>query len=145
MEPTCINLKREFGDRFKVAYEESYAAERGNHARAEDPWLMVILCQHGEIYPYGDDLLVASTKKAGSIARTLKALPYVSLYREGFCGSDLIFPLDQFEAVAAIMKPRKRRRLSEAARRRAADRLRKYQFTKNNLGATAAVQSENRA
>ena len=55
MTAECVNLKARFGGRFKVVYEESYAAERGGHGRAEDPWLMVIPCQHGEIYPYGYD------------------------------------------------------------------------------------------
>lgn len=30
-EPACINLKEHYGDRFKVVYEESYSAERGDH------------------------------------------------------------------------------------------------------------------
>lgn len=38
----CINLKKRFGDRFKVAYEESYYAQYGANARGEDPWYMIL-------------------------------------------------------------------------------------------------------
>ena len=113
--------------------------------RAADPWLMVIMCQHGEIYPFGDDQLVASTKKPGTIAKRLKALPFATIHKDGSDGMDMIFPADRFDDVAAIMKPRKRRRMSEEARHRAAKRLRKYQFTKGHPGATPAVQGPNRA
>lgn len=55
----CLNLKRIFGERYKVAYEESYYAEYGPNAYREDPWLMVLLCQHGEICPWGGQNLAA--------------------------------------------------------------------------------------
>ena len=45
----CINLKERFGDRFKVAYEESYYAQHGPNARVEDPVYMILLCRHGDI------------------------------------------------------------------------------------------------
>ncbi len=144
MSTDCINLKRQFGDQYKVTYEESYYAEYGPSARTEDPWLMVILCQHGEIYPHGGNQLAASTKVAGGIARTLKALTFTTLHQDGADGVDVIFPIDRFDEIAAVMKPRKRRRMTEAAKRQAADRLRQYQFTKGQCPASAAVQSENR-
>ena len=62
---TCINLKERFGDRYKVEHEESYHADRGENARTEDPWLQVLLCQHGHIYPHGRDVLAASTNTRG--------------------------------------------------------------------------------
>ena len=144
MTAECINLKQQFGGRFKVAYEESYHAERGDNGRAEDPWLMVVLCQNGEIYPYGDDQLVASTKIAGGVARVLKALTFTTLHKDGSDGVDVIFPADRFEDVAGIMKPRKRRRMTEEAKRQAAERLRKYRFPKGQSRADAAVQHANR-
>ena len=49
----CINLKEMFGDRYKVTYEESYYADHGETAYKEDPWLMILLCQHGHICPWG--------------------------------------------------------------------------------------------
>ena len=129
MTAECVNLKERFGDRFKVANEESYQAERGDHGRAEDPWLMVILCLNGEIYPYGDDQLVASTKVAGGVARALTALAFTTLHKDGSDGADVIFPVDRFDEVAGIMKPRKRRRVSDAERKRLAEMGAKFRFS----------------
>ena len=67
----CINLKERFGDRHPVKHEESYVADRGDGARAEDPWLMIIPCKHGHLYPHDGDLLGASTDRRGPIARSL--------------------------------------------------------------------------
>ena len=59
-------------------------------------------------------------------------------------GVDVIFSVDRFEDVAELMKPRKRRRMTEEAKRQAAERLRKYQFPKGQSRADAAVQHANR-
>ena len=91
-----------YGDRFKVVYEESYYAERGDNGRAEDPWLMVVLCQNGEIYPYGDDQLVASTKSRGAVAKQLQGLEFAILHKDGADGSDVIFPVDRFEVIEGV-------------------------------------------
>ena len=124
----CINLKKRFGDRFQVRYEESYHAERGEGARAEDPWLMIIPCQNGHICPWGGSELAASTKAAGSVARRLKALAFTQTAQDGDDGATVLFDVKHFAPVAEIMKPRRRRRLSPEARLAAAERLRKYQF-----------------
>ena len=36
--PDCVDLKEHFGHKYRVAYEESYAAERGERAFARDPY-----------------------------------------------------------------------------------------------------------
>jgi hypothetical protein len=69
-----VNLKARFGKRFRVDYEESYYAERGQGAKADDPWLQILLCQHGRIYLHGGELLGASTQKHGAVATTLARL-----------------------------------------------------------------------
>ena len=46
MPALCIDLKKLFGKQFRVCYEESYHADKGEGARAADPWLMILLCQH---------------------------------------------------------------------------------------------------
>ena len=77
--PACINLKERFGHHYRVAYEESYYAEYGPNARIEDPWLMVVLCEHGEICPWGGTTLAACTNKAGAVAKRLKSLPFTKV------------------------------------------------------------------
>jgi len=124
----CINLKQRFGKPFKVVYEESYYAQYGGNARTEDPWLMILLCQHGHIYPYGGTKLAVSTDKAGAVAKRIKALPFAEVVQDGDDGANVVFDVSHFEEVARIMKPRRRRRLSPKQRHRNAERLAKYAF-----------------
>lgn len=137
----CVNLRAKFGDRFKVIMEESYAAERGSGARADDPWLQIIPCQHGHIYPYGDDMLVASTAKRGRVARALSELESTTVWRDGDDGMDLLFHVDDFEQVAQRMKPRRRRRLSEQERQRLAE-MGRQQLKKRRQGNVQAPSEE---
>ncbi len=105
-----VNLKERYGHRFKVAYDESYYAERGDHGRAEDARLMVLLCDHGHMYPFGGDLLAASTDKRGAVAGRLAGLDCTTVVQDGDDGVNATFHVHDFEEVAAVMKPRKRKR-----------------------------------
>lgn len=78
--------------------------------------------------------MAACTDKAGSTARRLKALPFAVVAQDGDDGANVVFPVDRFEEVAEIMRPRRRRRLSPEAREAARVRLLKYRF-----GAAAQV------
>jgi hypothetical protein len=60
----------------------------------------------------------------GGIAQALKALTFTTLHQDGSDGADVIFPVDRFEQVAKIMKPRKRRRMTPEDQQQAANRLR---------------------
>ena len=117
----CVNLKERFGNRFKIQHEESYAAERSEFRTAEEPWLQIIPCRHGHICPWGGSTLAACTDKAGGVARRLKALPFTTVAQDGDDGANILFDMEHFEAVAEIILPRKRRRLSEAGRQRLAE------------------------
>ena len=99
----CIDLKRTFGDRFKVAYEESYHAEYGPNAHREDAWLMILLCQHGHISPWGRRQLAACTDKAGPIAKRLRELPFVdrNASQDGSEGINAVFDVTTGETPAA--------------------------------------------
>ena len=125
---TCINLKERFGDVYKVGHEESYHADRGENARTVDPWYMQIPCQHGHIYPHGRDVLAASTNTRGGIARKLAALDCTTVVQDGSDGINATFHVRDFERVAQLMKPKRRRRLTGEQRRAAAERLAKYAF-----------------
>jgi len=123
----CINLKLRFGSRFKVRYEESYYAERGNRAHGEEPWLMIVHCQYGHICPWGGQTLAACTDNAGRIAKKLERLKFTTMAQDGDDGVNILFHGDHFEEVAQIMRPRRRRRLSASQRenlRRAGEKTR---------------------
>lgn len=106
------NLNELYGDRFRVVSEQSLIAERGENARNAEPWLMIIPCTNGHIYPHGDEMLGASTNRRGSISKALAMVPCVRVVQDGDDGLNAIFSVEDFDTVAAVMKPRRRRRLS---------------------------------
>ena len=118
--PECVDLRQRFGKRFRVAHEQSYHAEHGDHGRVEDTWLLILLCQHGEICPWGGELLAACTKTRGPVANRLLSLPFVAESQDGDDGANVIFPVERFDEVATIMRPRRRRQVSEQERARLA-------------------------
>ena len=124
----CVDLKAIFGDHLKLDVDKSYYAERPEFRRQEEPWLTHVLCQKGHIGVWGNNLLVACTNRAGSVAKRLKALPFVTVVQDGTDGVNATFPPDHFDAVAEIMKPRKRRRLSGEQRAKLVEAGAKYRF-----------------
>ncbi len=118
---TCIELTTQFGNRYRVSNEASHRAKRGERRRMQDPWLLTILCQHGHIYPHGGELLGASTNNRGPIAKRLSALPCVGVVQDGSDGINAVFHVNDFDTVAAVMKPKRRRKLSAEYCQRLAD------------------------
>jgi hypothetical protein len=123
----CTNLKAIFGHRHRVAYEESYRADRGDGARATDPWLQIIPCRYGHIFPHGGNLLAASVDGHPNVAGVLRKLPCCRVHHDGDFGElTVVFDVDHFDDVAAVIQPRRRRQVSTAER----DRLRSMGFHK---------------
>ena len=119
---TCINLKERFGRRFKVVYEESYWADRGTGARAEDPWLLIVPGRYGHISPHGGNLLAASVDGYRKVAGVLRRLPCCRVHQDGDYGElTVLFDVGDFAKVARIVRPRRRRQVSEAERQRLQD------------------------
>jgi hypothetical protein len=125
---SCIDLIEHYGDRFRVIREPSYSADRGVGARAHDPWVLQILCKFGHLYAHGGDMLGASTDRRGATARALAALPCVRVIQDGSDGINAAFRVADFETVAAIMKPKRRRVLTPEQRDRLVAIGAKYRF-----------------
>ena len=134
-----LDLKVMFGRRFKLGVDPSYHAERPDLRHDARPWLRTILCQHGEIIPWGNSTLAAVTAKAGTVARRLKALPNIEVWQDGSDGVTVLFDAADFDQIADIMRPRRRRHLTPEARAAAGERLRKYQFG-HAVGLTSDTQ-----
>jgi hypothetical protein len=124
----CVNLRERFGRQYRVEYEESYSAQYGPHARIDDPWLQIVPCQHGRVYPHGGNMLTAATNGRGPIIKKLLAVPGAKMWQDGDDGANILFPVEQFEDVAKLMRARRRRRLSPEQRAKAVERLAKYAF-----------------
>ena len=129
MTLTCINLRERFGDAYRIRHEESYAAERSEFRAAEEPWLQIIPCRHGHIYPWSDTLLAVSTNRRGPVAGRIRELPFVAVVQDGSDGINATFPVEAFDQVAAIVRPKRRRRLTPEHRAAATERLRRFQFS----------------
>ncbi len=119
MMETCINLKNRFGGRYRVVYEESFRADRGVRTRLEDPWLMIVPCRYGHIFPHDGSLLAASVDGHPNVAGVLRRLRCCRFHQDGDFGElTVLFNLVDFDKVAAIMRPRCRRQVSESEHER---------------------------
>ena len=108
---TPPDLKALYGARFQITFDQ--AAE----GRSKDPWMMQIPCagKGVMIYPHGENLLAVQCDHRPSIAKRLAELG-IRLVQDGDAEKTFVFPLDRFEEVAAIVKPRKRRIASPAVK-----------------------------
>lgn len=108
-EPTCVNLFARFGS--------TYVIDHGNTEGkwTESPWVMSIpcSCQSATIFPYGKNLLAVEVERRPEIVRRLKRLEGVRFYPSGQGSAVLVFDLALFEEVSEIVKPRKRRHVSD--------------------------------
>lgn len=139
----CVNLKERFGKKYRVDYEESYYAERGDGARADDPWLQTILCQRGRVFPWGGDKLAASTNGRGPTATKLTGLHFVTVPQDGDDGVTVVFPVDKFAQIAKLMLPRRRRQVSDAERARLAAMGAGFRFSPGTQSSSSERQSTN--
>ena len=106
----CIIPRDRFGDEYKIGHDPAYHAERTEFRAEEEPWFQLVLCQHGTIGPWGDDYLLACTRNRGSVATRLETLDCVEVVQDGDDGINVKFHINDFEVVAEIMRPRRRRR-----------------------------------
>jgi hypothetical protein len=65
------------------------------------------------IYPHGGDILAATTNKRGAVAKALAALPCTTVIQDGDDRITVAFHLDDFDEVAALMTPKRRRRVPD--------------------------------
>jgi hypothetical protein len=107
-KPTCLNLRSLFGHQFKIRHEESYRAERPEFRREVEPWLQIIPCEHGHIYPHGGNLLARSAARPGSINERVKSLPFATVHQDGSDGANVLFDVRYFDQVAEIVHPKRR-------------------------------------
>ena len=133
---TCINLKEQFGNRYKMRITPGYEKFK------RDPWNFEILCKFGVIYPHGDDQLgfvpfentsetpIKVTRNAINRATEgVMGLPCLISREESSDPKNLLFCLKDFRQIAKIVKPRRKKSMSEAHKRALLEGLRNYQET----------------
>ena len=112
-----INLRECVGGKYKIAYDEAFAAEHGPNARVDDPWLQLVPGRLGHVFPYGGELLGVSTNSRGPVANHLTALPCCEVVQDGDDGITVKFHVDHLQQVARIIHARTTRTLTAAQRK----------------------------
>lgn len=120
----CVNLRRRFGGTYRVTFDPAYDPKG---RRPPDPWYMLIVGKRGVVYPYTADLLAVECDHRPRTAQKLAALG-LRLVQDGDLEKTFAFPPEQFEAVAALILPRKRRVLTPEQRAERAARLAAHRF-----------------
>jgi hypothetical protein len=106
-----INLKTLAAGRFRITLDEVALIEPGGK---KDPWYLVIPCRHGQIYPYSDTPLAIHSKGSG-IRRKLQAIDGLTVRNWSDDGEAIfLFGSALFDRVAEIVKPKRKRRLSDS-------------------------------
>jgi hypothetical protein len=81
---------------------------------------MQLPCERGIVYPHGGDLLAVEVEGRRVTANRLRHLDCTTTYQEGDGFGAVTFHAADFDEVATIVKPRRRRQVSEAERQRLA-------------------------
>jgi len=107
----CINLRDRFGDRFRIGFDPAYSARNVPRDKL-DPWMMLLEFPGGNIYHQGGDLLAVEVEGRRKLRKRLSQLACLTLKQEGDDFQAWTFHVRDFEAVAEIVQPRRRRVLS---------------------------------
>lgn len=127
----CVDLRRTFAGRFRFAWDEAYRGERPDFRPIEAPWLTIIPCRFGTILPWGGRRLAAYSAAGATKRRELERLAGVTVAQGGGPGAvDVVVTFDgaAIEAVAAVLRPRRARRLTAEQRAALVARGRRWQF-----------------
>src|SRR5262245_28345475 len=105
----CVDLRPwAKANRYRYRLEESYEAENNAHVKGDGRWFVEVLCQRGLIYPAGGLDLTAYTKSVHAW-RELLEVEGISKKQEASGEWRCRFPLSQLDAVAAILRPRRKK------------------------------------
>lgn len=111
MKPTCIDFRLAFGKKYRMTLDPSSETKRKTSA---DAWMLQIPCRTGVIYPFGGTKLAIELDNHSRTAKRLAKC--CKLHQDGDKEKTFLFDLADFDAVAAIVHPKRRRRLSEEER-----------------------------
>jgi hypothetical protein len=117
----CLNLMELFGGRFVVRFDPAYDAWH-RPADCLDPWMMTLKSRFGIIFPHGRHVLAVEAERP-SIRKQLDSMDCCRRYLDGERFGCWLFHLRDFERVAQVMRPARKRGWTGEDRRQAADRL----------------------
>jgi hypothetical protein len=113
----CINLQQQFSTRYRITFDTAYDP-RNRPKDKLDPWMMQIPCQRGVIYPQGGSLLAVEVEGRAITRNRLRELDCTTTVQDGDGFLAVTFDVADFDKVAAIVKPRRKRTMSAENRER---------------------------
>ena len=134
MTLTCINLLERFGERYRIGFDE--AAESKT-----DPWEMTVPCRSGTIYPHGGEILALELNNHPKIAKQVRAIPGIVLHQDGDDEETFLFPVSLFDQVAALVEPKKVRKLGEEHKAKLLAVSQKYWFKDGSSASSGERQA----
>lgn len=112
----CVNLQQEFGDRYRVGHDPA-STPRG---ATENPWCQRIPTRSGEIYPFGNETLIVEVEGHNYLKARLSRLDCCEIHQDGDDFGSFKFHVSDFDRIAEVVKPRRKRQISEEERQRLA-------------------------
>ncbi len=103
-----LNVRELYGDKYKCGLDPAARHERNGRKNA---WYFVIRCRYGEIYPYSDTLLAVMVIGPRKVAEIRRA--GFMVHQDGDGEAVFLFDPGHFDEVATVVKPRKKRGMSE--------------------------------
>ena len=133
--PLPINLKEQYGDRYRIDFDEAALCEGENK---KDPWYFKILCKYGDIYPVSDRLLGFHCNGEKIRGRLHKEHPEIEIHNWSDDGEAIfIFKPELFHIVAEFAKPKLkpgRRQLSKNERKKLENAGLDHRYKSENTG-----------
>lgn len=123
----CPNLPALFGFRYRITWDPAYCTHRVPRSKL-DPWYAQIPCRYGTIYPVGTDRLAVEVDYHPGLAVKLARVPGVVCTQNGSEEKTFQFPLSAFDAVAELVLPRRRRKLTEERKAKLREMSSKFGF-----------------
>lgn len=123
-----MDLKATFGRRYRYDWDEAYWTERPDYRKVEAPWLQIIPCKLGKMFPWGGRKRAAFCDAGGSKRRELESLLCVEIAQGGTPGTEVIVTFDvaEIEQVAQVLKARRPRQISDTQKTELVARLGSY-------------------
>jgi hypothetical protein len=122
---SMLDLKALAGDRYRISLDPSAEIDTCRENRV---WYYRIPARNGFISVHGPDTLAGFTHRKGVIPR-LCAIEGVRVYQRGDSEARILFDPSRLDAVADVLKARKRVRLSPEDRQRRSERMKSLRKT----------------
>jgi hypothetical protein len=123
---TCVDL-RTGADRFRPWNELDERKARAT----DDVWDLILPGRGGFVAPWGGSRLVACTRSSATTQKLLAIVPGARVHQDGSDGQNVVFDAEHLDAVAKLLRLRRRRVLADRQRRANRERLKPFAFPKS--------------